>query len=243
MYGDEIMKIFVDTSKKIAELAAQRYVELLKAKPNAVLGYATGSTPLELYAELIKLNKEGKISFKDATTFNLDEYAGLDGSHDQSYRYFMNHNLFNHIDINMDATHVPNGLNLAHVDEYDRMINDAGGIDLQLLGIGHNGHIGFNEPGTHFGSITHVVELTESTREANKRFFSSIDEVPTHAVTMGIRTVMNARKIIMIATGESKAPIVERMVSYEVTEEVPASILQLHPDVEIYLDYAAASML
>ena len=237
------MKIFVDTPEKVAEMAAQRYVELLKEKPNAILGGATGSTPLLLYAELARLNKAGEVSFAQAKSFNLDEYVGLDGDHDQSYRYFMDKNLFEHIDIDMAKTRVPSGINTEIAAEYDKEIEAAGGIDMQLLGIGNNGHIGFNEPGTPFGSITHVVELTESTREANARFFESIDEVPTHAVTMGIKTVMNAKKVILIATGKAKAPIVKEFIQGPVTEEVPASVLQLHPNVEIFLDHEAASLL
>lgn len=237
------MKIIVGTEQEIAQKAAQRYVELLAKKPNAVLGYATGSTPLGLYAELARLNKAGTLDFKDATTFNLDEYAGLDGTHDQSYRYFMNTNLFNHINIDIANTHVPSGLDIAAAEDYDKQIEAAGGIDLQLLGIGNNGHIGFNEPNTPFGSRTHLVDLTESTREANKRFFASIDEVPTQAVTMGVRTVMNARSVILVAIGKVKAEIIRQTLLGPVTEEVPASVLQLHPDCEIYLDHEAASLL
>ncbi|MBR3392350.1 MAG: glucosamine-6-phosphate deaminase [Firmicutes bacterium] len=239
------MKIIIDSEKRIAELAAQRYVKLLNEKPDAILGYATGSTPLGLYAELIRLNKAGAFSYAKATSFNLDEYAGLDGSHDQSYRYFMNHNLFDHVDIRKDHTFVPSGLDLSPetAAAYDKAIEEAGGIDLQLLGIGNNGHIGFNEPGTPFGSITHLVELTESTRQANSRFFASIDEVPTHAVTMGIRTVMNAKSVILMAIGKAKAPIMKETLQGPVTENVPASVLQLHPDVEFYMDYEAASLL
>lgn len=239
------MKIIIGTPQQVAEKAAQRYVELLNNKPDAVLGYATGSTPLGLYAELIRLNKAGAFSYSRATTFNLDEYVGLDGTHDQSYRYFMNENLFNHVDIRKECTHVPSGLDTS--DEaaaaYDKAIEAAGGIDIQLLGIGNNGHIGFNEPNTPFGSITHVVELTQNTREVNARFFKSIDEVPTHAVTMGIKTVMNAKSIILIALGKAKAPIMRETILGEVTPKVPASILQLHPNVEIYMDEDAASML
>ena len=239
------MKIIIDTQERIAELAAQRYVQLLNDKPDAILGYATGSTPLGLYAELIRLNKAGKFSYAKATSFNLDEYAGLDGSHDQSYRYFMNHNLFDYVDIRKDHTFVPSGLDLSAetAAAYDKAIEEAGGIDLQLLGIGNNGHIGFNEPGTPFGSLTHLVELTESTRQANARFFNTIDEVPTHAVTMGIRTVMNAKSVILMAIGKAKAPIMKATLQGPVTEEVPASVLQLHPDVEFYLDHEAASLL
>ena len=237
------MKVIIDSAENIAAKAAQQYVDLLKRKPNAILGGATGSTPLGLYAELVRLNKEGKISFKDASSFNLDEYVGLDGSHDQSYRYFMDHNLFDHIDIDKSRTHVPSGIDVSDPAAYDKEIAAAGGVDLQLLGIGNNGHIGFNEPGTPFGSLTHIVELTESTREANKRFFASIDDVPTHAVTMGVKTVMQARSIILMAIGPAKAPIMKEMLQGPVTENVPASVLQLHPDVTVYMDYEAAKLL
>ena len=237
------MKVIIDSAEKIAALAAQQYVDLLKRKPNAILGGATGSTPLGLYAELVRLNKAGEISFKDASSFNLDEYVGLDGTHDQSYRYFMDHNLFDHIDIDKSRTRVPSGIDVSDPSAYDKEIAAAGGVDLQLLGIGNNGHIGFNEPGTPFGSLTHIVELTESTREANKRFFASIDEVPTHAVTMGIKTVMQARSIILMAIGPAKAPIMKEMLQGPVPEKVPASVLQLHPDVTVYMDYEAAKLL
>ena len=237
------MKVIINSAENIAAMAAQQYVSLLKRKPNAILGGATGSTPLGLYAELVRLNKAGEISFKEASSFNLDEYVGLDGAHDQSYRYFMDHNLFDHIDIDKSRTRVPSGIDISDPAAYDKEIQAAGGVDLQLLGIGNNGHIGFNEPGTPFGSLTHIVELTESTREANKRFFTSIDEVPTHAVTMGIKTVMQARSIILMAIGPAKAPIMKEMLQGPVTEKVPASVLQLHPDVTVYLDYEAAKLL
>ena len=237
------MKVIIDSAQNIAAMAAQQYVALLKRKPNAILGGATGSTPLGLYAELVRLNKAGEISFKDASSFNLDEYVGLDGTHDQSYRYFMDHNLFDHIDIDKARTRVPSGIDVSDPAAYDKEIQAAGGVDLQLLGIGNNGHIGFNEPGTPFGSLTHIVELTESTREANKRFFKSIEEVPTHAVTMGVKTVMQARSIILMAIGPAKAPIMKEMLQGPVTEKVPASVLQLHPDVTVYMDYEAAKLL
>ena len=237
------MKVIIDSAQNIAAMAAQQYVALLKRKPNAILGGATGSTPLGLYAELVRLNKAGEISFKDASSFNLDEYVGLDGTHDQSYRYFMDHNLFDHIDIDKSRTRVPSGIDVSDPAAYDKEIEAAGGVDLQLLGIGNNGHIGFNEPGTPFGSLTHIVELTESTREANKRFFKSIDAVPTHAVTMGVKTVMQARSIILMAIGPAKAPIMKEMLQGPVTENVPASVLQLHPDVTVYMDYEAAKLL
>ena len=237
------MKVIINSAENIAAMAAQQYVSLLKRKPNAILGGATGSTPLGLYAELVRLNKAGEISFKEASSFNLDEYVGLDGAHDQSYRYFMDHNLFDHIDIDKSRTRVPSGIDISDPAAYDKEIQAAGGVDLQLLGIGNNGHIGFNEPGTPFGSLTHIVELTESTREANKRFFASIDEVPTHAVTMGIKTVMQARSIILMAIGPAKAPIMKEMLQGPVTEKVPASVLQLHPDVTVYMDFEAAKLL
>ena len=237
------MKVVIDSAENIAAMAAQQYVDLLKRKPNAILGGATGSTPLGLYAELVRLNRAGEITFKDASSFNLDEYVGLDGSHNQSYRYFMDHNLFDHIDIDKSRTRVPSGIDTSDPAAYDKEIAAAGGVDLQLLGIGNNGHIGFNEPGTPFGSLTHIVELTESTREANKRFFASIDEVPTHAVTMGVKTVMQARSIILMAIGPAKAPIMKEMLQGPVTEKVPASVLQLHPDVTVYMDYEAAKLL
>ena len=239
------MKVVIDTSENIARLAAQQYKELLAAKPGAVLGLATGSTPLGLYGVLSNMCKAGEISFAKAHSFNLDEYIGLDGNHDQSYRYFMNENLFRNIDINISETHVPDGIssNQQNAADYDKLIEEAGGIDLQLLGIGVNGHIGFNEPGTPFGSLTHIVELTDSTRQANKRFFQSIDEVPTHAISMGIKSVMHARSVILMAIGENKAQCIKDTLEGPVTEQVPASVLQLHPDVTFYLDHDAAKLL
>jgi len=237
------MKIIIDTPENIAKAAAIYYVALLREKPGAVLGFATGSTPLGLYGELARLCKAGEISFQKAKTFNLDEYAGMKGTEEQSYRRFMDENLFSKIDIDRANTHVPSGTDIGAAPLYDEAIGKAGGIDLQLLGIGNDGHIGFNEPGTPFGSITHRVELTEMTRQANKRFFNSIGEVPTHAVTMGIKTVMNAKKIILIALGEGKADIIAKALSGDVTPEVPASVLQLHPFVEVFLDQAAAEKL
>lgn len=237
------MKVVIGTEQEIAEKAAKQYVALLDKKPNAVLGGATGSTPLGLYHELARLCKEGIITFKDVKTFNLDEYVGLDGTHDQSYRYFMNENLFKNIDIDINNTHVPDGINTEKAADYDKQIEAAGGIDLQVLGIGVDGHIGFDEPGTPLDSITHVVELEQNTREVNSRFFKSIDEVPTHAVTMGIKTIMRSRSIILLAIGKAKAEIIKKAIEGPITTEVPASILQLHPDVTFYLDYEAASLL
>ncbi|MDO5441736.1 MAG: glucosamine-6-phosphate deaminase [Bacillota bacterium] len=237
------MKVYIASEKEIAKMAAQRYVQLINTKPNAIIGGATGSTPIPLYKELAKQCKAGNVSFKNVKSFNLDEYVGLDGTHNQSYRYFMNNQLFKHIDIDINNTFVPSGIDTKNPSKYDDMIKAAGGVDLQLLGIGVDGHIGFNEPGTKFDSLTHVVKLEQNTREVNSRFFKSIDEVPTHAVTMGIKTVMNARSIILIATGKSKAKIVKEFIEGPVTTKCPASILQLHPFVEIYLDEEAASLL
>ena len=239
------MKIIVDTPEGIAKQAAAIYKDILDAKPNAVLGFATGSTPLDLYAELVRLYKDGQISFKDVTTFNLDEYVGLEPTHDQSYRYFMDTNLFNHIDLDPARVHIPSGIDTSAdaLAGYDQAIAEAGGVDMQLLGIGCNGHIGFNEPGTPLESLTHVVELTQNTREVNARFFDSLDDVPTHAATMGVRTVMNARKLLLIALGESKADAIKATVEGPVTAECPASVLQLHPDAIVFCDKGAASKL
>ncbi len=239
------MKIIVDTPEALARFAAERYVTLLNKKPDAVIGLATGSTPLGLYRELQRLCAEKKLSFAKATSFNLDEYVGLSGDHDQSYRYFMDHILFQAIDIDPKKTFVPSGLGdiAKNAEEYEDMIGLAGGIDLQLLGLGQNGHIGFNEPGTPLNSPTHEIELTENTRMANARFFASPGEVPTHAISMGIRTVMNAKSVILIALGENKADAVAKSVKGPIDLSVPAAVLQLHPDVTFYLDEAAASRL
>ena len=238
-------QVFVGDEAEIAAAVADMYGALLAEKPDAVLGFATGSTPLPLYAELIRRFEAGELSFAKVTSFNLDEYVGLAPTHDQSYRYFMNHNLFNSIDIDPAAVHVPSGLDVdaSALAAYDAAIRQAGGIDLQLLGIGCNGHIGFNEPGTPLESFTHVVELTQNTREVNARFFASLDEVPTHAATMGIATVMNARRLVLIATGASKADALCATVCGPVTPEVPASVLQLHPAAFIFADEAAAAKL
>jgi glucosamine-6-phosphate deaminase len=215
-------------------------------KPNCVLGLATGSTPVGAYEQLVEWYKQGDLSFKEVSSVNLDEYLGLTGDHPQSYRYFMNENLFNHVSIDPANTMVPNGL-VEDADAmcaaYEAAIEAMGGIDIQLLGIGHDGHIGFNEPCDHFPAATHEVELEEITRQANKRFFNSIDEVPTAAYTMGCGTVMAARKVLLIATGKDKAEIVKQSFFGPVTPMVPASILQFHPDVTVIVDEAAASLI
>lgn len=215
-------------------------------KPNCVLGLATGSTPIGTYQQLVERCKNGDLSFAEVTTVNLDEYLGLAPTHEQSYRYFMNHNLFDHVDIKMENTHVLNGMAAdpdAECTAYNELIHSLGGIDLQLLGMGHNGHIAFNEPGDNFGLETHVVSLSERTIDANKRFFASRDEVPRKALSMGIKNIMSARKILVVVSGKEKAEAVYKSVTGPVTNEVPASVLQLHSDVTLVGDSAALSKL
>lgn len=239
------MNLIITTPEAAAAQAADLYVALLKNKPNAVLGLATGSTPLALYARLAALHRAGALSFRDVTSFNLDEYAGLPPTHDQSYRYFMEQNLFRHIDLPAERVHVPSGLDVSEgaLAGYDAAIDAAGGLDLQLLGLGTNSHIGFNEPGTPFELGTHVVELTNRTRRDNARFFASLEDVPTHAATMGIKTVMHARAILLLAFGTAKAEAVRASFAGPVTTDVPASVLQLHPNVTVFCDEEAASLL
>ncbi len=223
---------YEEMSKKAAEIIAAQMV----LKPNSVLGLATGSTPVGLYKELIKKNAEGVIDFSEITTVNLDEYKGLDGDNDQSYRYFMNQNLFDHVNIDKANTFVPNGKAVdmkAEGEAYDARIEALGGIDIQLLGIGLDGHIGFNEPDSVFTKETHEVKLDESTIVANSRFFSSIDEVPTSAITMGMGAIMAARKVLLVANGANKKEILEKSFFGPITPEVPASILQLHSDLVV----------
>ena len=238
------MRVIVGSEDKISELIAEDFIKVVNAKPNAVLGLATGTSPLKVYADLAKANKEGRVSFKDCTTFNLDEYVGLEGTHNQSYRYFMNENLFNHIDIDKKRTNVLLGVGdyKKFMNEYDAMIEKAGGIDIQILGIGSDGHIAFNEPGTSFDSLTHETELTEQTIKDNSRLFNDISEVPTRAVTMGLKSIMNARKIVLIATGKNKAKAVYGLIKGPLSEDMPCSILQKHPDVTVYVDEDAYSL-
>jgi len=214
--------------------------------PSCVLGLATGSTPIETYKNLIEWNKAGDLSFADVTTVNLDEYKGLAPDHDQSYRYFMNTNLFNSVNIDKARTFVPDGLepdSAKACADYNKIIADCGQVDLQLLGLGLNGHIGFNEPSDSFEKETHCVDLTESTIQANSRFFESIDMVPTQAYTMGIQTIMRAKKIVLVVNGEGKAQIVKDAFFGPITPNVPASILQLHDDVVIVGDAGAFSLI
>ena len=203
--------------------------ELLKVKKNAVLGLATGSSPIGMYTELIARYNKGEISFADVKSVNLDEYVGLSADHDQSYSYFMHHNLFDHVDIKEENTNLPNGLAedpVAECARYDAVVASMGGVDIQVLGIGNNGHIGFNEPASSFSKGTGLVDLTDSTIDANARFFATRDDVPTRALSMGVGQIMNADKVLLLAMGKGKAEILEKSLFGDVTPEVPASILQ-----------------
>jgi len=226
------VKDYEEMSRKAADFIAAQII----LKPNTVLGLATGSTPIGTYENLVRLNKDGCVDFSQVTSINLDEYYGLEPTHDQSYRYFMNKHLFSKINSNPENTHVPNGKADdidAECRRYDNLIEKSGGIDLQLLGIGHNGHIGFNEPSDEFVPDTHCVSLTESTINANSRFFKSRDEVPRKAITMGIKAIMQAGKVLLIASGEDKKEILKKALFGPVTPRVPASILQLHRDLTV----------
>ena len=233
-------KDYQDMSRKAANIISAQVI----LKPDCVLGLATGSSPVGTYQQLIEWYKKGDLDFSRVTSINLDEYRGLPGDNDQSYLYFMNHNLFDHVNIRKECTYVPDGLEpdpQKACAAYEEIIRKSGGVDLQLLGLGHNGHIGFNEPADSFPKETHCVDLTESTIEANKRFFASIDDVPRQAYTMGIGTIMSAKKILIIVSGADKAEILNKVINGPITPQVPASILQLHPDVTVVADEAALS--
>ena len=233
-------KDYKDMSRKAANIISAQVI----MKPNCVLGLATGSTPIGTYDQLVEWYNKGDLDFSEVTTVNLDEYKGLPRTNDQSYYYFMHQHLFDRVNINLDRTNVPNGMEENSEKEckrYEELIHSVGGVDLQLLGLGHNGHIGFNEPGAAFEKETHCVDLTESTIEANKRFFDSINDVPRQAYTMGIKTIMRAKKILIIVNGDAKADIVERAFFGPVTPKVPASILQMHNDVTLVGDEEALS--
>lgn len=241
------MKIFVtDTYEQMSRKAANIIAAQVQLKPNSNLGLATGGTPVGMYKQLIKMNEENDINFENVRTFNLDEYYPIDKNNGQSYYNFMNENLFKHVNINEENTNIPNGM-ADNIEEecknYDRKIEVAGGVDIQVLGIGHNGHIGFNEPDGIFTKETNCVELTQTTINANVRFFNSIEEVPKKALTMGIGTIMKSKKILLLASGEDKAEIIRIMIEGEIDPKVPASVLQLHPDVTIVLDKKAAGKL
>ena len=228
--------VVVDSYKELSRKAAQIIASVVTLKPDCVLGLATGSSPVGTYDRLTEMYENGELDFSRVTSVNLDEYVGLDGTNDQSYRYFMNKNLFDRVNIDKSRTFVPNGLAADPAAEglaYDEHIKSLGGIDIQLLGIGLDGHIGFNEPDSFFTKETHLVKLHESTIEANSRFFASRDEVPTTAITMGMGSIMQAKRVLLIANGAKKKEIMEKAVFGPITPEVPASILQMHPDVTV----------
>lgn len=240
------MKVIVcKNTEELADEALKVMLDVIKSKESPIIGLATGSSPIGLYNAMIRDHKENGTSYKNVNSVNLDEYVGLGIESDQSYVYFMNDNLFKSIDIDKKNTNLPNGkaadMN-AECERYTALL-DSMPQDIQLLGIGGNGHIGFNEPGTPFDSTTHIVELQERTRLDNARFFSSLDEVPTHAITMGIKNIMNAKKILVVANGKGKADAVYSMVKGEITEACPASVLQKHNDVIVIVDEDAASKL
>lgn len=234
--------IKVKDYQEMSNAACTYVIEKIKELDSPVLGFATGSTPEGLYARLIEENQKKQVTFQNVTTFNLDEYVGLGPEDPMSYNYFMMDKLFNHVDVPQNNIHIPNGIAADPEKEcldYEESIRNAGFIDLQILGLGVNGHIGFNEPGTSFTSRTHLVQLTESTRNANARFFGSIDQVPTRAITMGIESIMECKEIILLASGENKAEAVARLINGEVSEDFPASILHNHDHVTIIVDEAA----
>ena len=239
------MKIIeVESYEKLSLLAADIIGAQVLLTPDCVLGLATGSTPVGMYKQLTTWYEKGDLDFSQVRTVNLDEYVGLAPTHDQSYRYFMQDNLFDHVDIVPENTNVPNGQAedvAAECARYEQVVAELGYADLQLLGMGRNGHIGFNEPCDHFPVATHLVDLTESTIDANARFFASADDVPRQALTMGIGTIMHARSILVVVSGADKADAVKKAFAGPVTPEVPASILQLHPNVTVVGDEAALS--
>lgn len=235
-------KDYNDMSRKAANIISAQVI----MKPNCVLGLATGSTPIGTYAQLVEWYKKGDLDFSEVTTVNLDEYKGLTRENEQSYYYFMNDNLFSKVNINLERTFLPDGTEPDSdkaCDDYNKVIANTGGVDLQLLGLGHNGHIGFNEPGMAFEAETHCVNLTESTMKANQRFFGSMEDVPKQAYTMGIKTIMQAKKILVVVSGKDKAAIVKEAFFGPITPKVQASVLQLHNDVTIVADEAALSLI
>lgn len=230
----------------LSERACSFLVERINELENPVLGLATGSTPEGLYKQIIKKYNQGKVSFQEVKTFNLDEYVGIERTDPNSYYYFMKDKLFDHINISLDNVRIPNGVApdlQQECEEYEEAIQAAGGIDIQVLGIGANGHIGFNEPGTPFTCRTQVANLEASTIEANSRFFHSIEEVPTQAISMGIETIMESKEILLLISGENKAEALATLLTCDVTEEIPASVLKKHPNVTIIADEAAYSVM
>jgi glucosamine-6-phosphate deaminase len=237
--------IITEDYDEMSKVAADMVIEQIKNNPESILGLATGSSPIGLYKQLIKAHKEG-LDFSKVKTFNLDEYYGLTPDHPQSYRYFMNDVLFNHINIDQKNVHIPSGIAKdveKECKDYDKSVEDAGGVDLQVLGIGRNGHIAFNEPEENLALGTHLTGLTENTINANSRFFDSMDDVPKKALTMGIGTIMKAKKIVLVASGKDKAPVIRDLTRPCLTTNIPASMLHLHNDVTIIVDKDAASLM
>lgn len=241
------MKLFkVASYDEMSKVAASHVFEVIKKSANCVLGLATGSSPVGLYRELISQTNHAGLSFRNVVTFNLDEYFGLDANDSQSYAHFMNEHLFHHVDIQKNNIYIPNGKAENHEQEckrYDSLLSAFGGVDIQILGIGRNGHIGFNEPGAFFEPNTHVVTLDHKTIEDNARFFEDKEKVPKTAISMGVRNILSAKKIILLAYGVEKAEALYKMFSGPITPSLPASILQVHPNVEVICDEAAASLL
>lgn len=239
------IRIFNNT-EEIAQAASEIILNKVKSSPDAILGLATGASPVATYKKIIAAYNAGEVSFKNVKTFNLDEYCSIPASDRNSYYTFMHENLFNHIDIEEENVHVPNG-NPENAEEYcasyDEAIKNAGGIDIQVLGIGRNGHIGFNEPSDAFTAGTYKVKLTDSTIEANKIYFDREEDVPREAITMGVESIINAKEIILIAEGTAKAQAIHDMIKGEISPACPASILQKHDNVHIFIDNAAASLL
>ncbi len=239
-------RIICKNYDEVSLLGAAMVAKVIRSNPQAILGLATGSTPVGMYKRLVEMHKRDGLDFSMIRTFNLDEYYPIKKANDQSYDYFMRDNLFSHINIKQENIQLPNGESAdpaAECAAYEAMMDQAGGVDIQVLGIGVNGHIGFNEPADELQLATHLTGLTASTIEANARFFDSIEQVPTQALTMGMGTIMKAGSILLLITGENKAPIVKKLFSGVVTTEVPASFLALHPNVTVLLDEAAASLL
>lgn len=231
---------------EMSRAAAAEIANVLNAKPNAVLGMATGSTPLGVYQELVRMHRAGQVDFSHVTTFNLDEYVGLPITHQQSYHYFMHENFFRHINIPPQNVHIPSGTTnnyRAFCDWYERRIEECGGIDLQILGIGSDGHIAFNEPGSSLSSRTRLKTLAKQTIADNARFFDKPEDVPIYAITMGVGTILEAREIVLLATGANKSEAVAAMVEGSVTAMLTASALQMHPRTKVFLDEGAASRL
>jgi glucosamine-6-phosphate deaminase len=238
--------IITKTYEEMSRAAAEAVAAVMNAKPNAVLGMATGSTPLGLYQELVKMHKKGGLDFSQVTTFNLDEYVGLPVTHPQSYHYFMHENFFKHVNMPIQNIHIPSGTTSnyrAFCEWYEKRITECGGIDVQILGIGSDGHIAFNEPTSSLSSRTRLKTLAKSTIDDNARFFKSRDEVPVYAITMGVGTILEARKILLLANGKKKADAVAAAVEGPITSMITASALQLHPDSTVYSDDDAASKL